>query len=70
MEITKFPEGRRNPEGKVVEILGHINDGTKKLLEETGISTDYLPETDKVQMQNGIEVNGKQELNQLIEDYE
>lgn len=53
-----------------VVIYERLNDGTKKLLEETGISTDYLPETDKVQMQNGIEVNGKQELNQLIEDYE
>ncbi len=53
-----------------VVIYERLNDGTKKLLEETGISTDYLPETDKVQIQNGIEVNGKQELNQLIEDYE
>jgi hypothetical protein len=53
-----------------VVIYERLSDGTKKLLEETGISTDYLPETDKVQMQNGIEVNGKQELNQLIEDYE
>lgn len=53
-----------------VVIYERLSDGTKKLLEETGISTDYLPETDKVQMQNGIEVNGKQELNQLIEDYQ
>lgn len=53
-----------------VVIYERLSDGTKKLLEETGISTDYLPETDKVQMQNGIEVNGKQELNQLIEDYD
>ena len=53
-----------------VVIYERMNDGTEKLLEETSISTDYLPETDKIQMQEGIEVNGKQELNQLIEDYE
>lgn len=54
----------------IVVIYERMNDGTEKLLEETSISTDYLPETDKIQMQEGIEVNGKQELNQLIEDYE
>lgn len=26
VEITEYGEGRRNPEGKVVEILGHVND--------------------------------------------
>ena len=39
-------------------------------LETTGITTEYLPETDKINMKNGIQVNGKQELNQLIEDFE
>lgn len=53
-----------------VVIYERKSDGTEELLEETSISTDYLPETDKIQMQEGIEVNGKQELNQLIEDYE
>ena len=53
-----------------VVIYEKLDDGTEKLLEETSITTDYLPETDKIQMQEGIEVNGKQELNQLIEDYE
>lgn len=54
----------------IVVIYERLDDGTEKLLEETSISTDYLPETDKMQMQEGIEVNGRQELNQLIEDYE
>ena len=40
-----------------VVIYERMNDGTEKLLEETSISTDYLPETDKIQMQEGIEVN-------------
>lgn len=26
VKILKFPEGRRNPEGQIVEILGHVND--------------------------------------------
>ena len=26
VEITDYGEDRRNPEGKVVEILGHVND--------------------------------------------
>lgn len=53
-----------------VVIYERLSDGTERLIEETGISTDYLPETDKIQIQEGIEVNGKQELNKLIENYE
>ncbi len=45
-------------------------DGTQQEIEPTGISTEYLPETDKINMRDGIQVNGKQELNQLIEDFE
>ena len=30
----------------------------------------YKEETDKIELQNGIEANGRVELNQLIEDYE
>lgn len=55
--------------GKVA-IYEKLSDGTEKLLEETSIATDYLTDTDKLQIEKGIEVNGKQELNQLIEDYE
>ena len=36
----------------------------------TDIATEYLTDTDKVEMEKGIEVNGKQNLNQLIEDFE
>ena len=31
---------------------------------------EQLPETDKFNMKNGIKVNGKQELNRLLEDFE
>lgn len=59
----------KDKEGTVV-IYQILEDGSQKEIETTGISTEYLPETDKINMENGIQVNGKQELNQLIEDFE
>lgn len=54
----------------VVTIYQILEDGSQEELEATGITTEYLPETDKINMKNGIQVNGKQELNQIIEDFE
>lgn len=45
-------------------------DGTKMLYEETEISTDYLTEEDRNEIKKGIRVNGKEELNQVIENFE
>lgn len=45
-------------------------DGIEEEYEITDIATEYLTDTDKIEMKNGIRVNGKQNLNQLIEDYE
>ena len=59
----------KDKEGQVV-IYQILEDGTEKELETTAITTEYLPETDKINMKNGIQVNGKQNLNQLIEDFE
>lgn len=53
-----------------VTIYQILENGSKKEYEATDITTEYLPETDKINMHNGIEVIGKQELNQLIENYE
>lgn len=53
-----------------VTVYQILEDGSEKELEVTGISTEYLPQTDKINMKNGIQVNGKQALNQLIEDFE
>ena len=55
--------------GKVV-VYKKDENGEKELFEETNISTDYLPETDKIAIQSGIEIVGKQNLNSFIEDYE
>ncbi len=43
-----------------------LEDGSQKEIETTGVSTEYLPETDKINMKDGMQVNGKQDLNHLI----
>ena len=59
----------RQKDGRVA-IYEVLEDGTEKEYEITDISTEYLTQTDKINIENGIEVNGKQNLNQLIEDFE
>lgn len=54
----------------MVTIYQILEDGSQKELETTGVTTEYLTETDKININNGIKVNGKQALNQLIEDFE
>ena len=54
----------------IVTIYNILENGELEVKEETSISTEYLPETDKSNMKNGIKVNGKQELNRLLEDFE
>lgn len=56
-------------DGKIIIYL--INsDGTESVYEKTNISSEYLTETDLINMQDGLEVYGKEELNQIIEDFE
>ena len=46
-------------------------DGTETLYEKTNISSEYLTETDLININNGtLEVYGKEELNKTIEDFE
>ncbi len=59
----------KEKDGKVV-VYKILENGEEQEYETTQISTDYLTDTDKIEMQNGIRVNGQQELNQLIEDFE
>lgn len=55
--------------GKVVVYV--INDdGIESVYEKTNISSEYLTETDLLSMQNGLEIYGQEELNQIIEDFE
>lgn len=59
----------RNLNG-IVTVFHILDDGTEEKYMVTDIATEYLTDTDKVEMEKGIEVNGKQDLNQLIEDFE
>ena len=59
----------RNKDGVVV-VYRILEDGTEIEFEATEIATEYLTLTDRNNMENGIRVNGKQELNRLLEDFE
>ena len=56
----------------LIVIYENLPDGTKQLYEKTEISTEFLPESDLIQMQSegGIQVYGKEELNKVLEDFE
>lgn len=56
-------------DGKVVIYIVN-NDGQENIYEKTNISSEYLTETDLINMQDGLEIYGKEELNQIIEDFE
>ena len=56
-------------DGKVVIYIVN-SDGTENVYEKTNISSEYLTETDLLNMQDGLEIYGKEELNQIIEDFE
>lgn len=56
-------------DGKIVIYIVN-NDGTESVYEKTNISREYLTETDLINMQDGLEIYGKEELNQIIEDFE
>ena len=56
-------------DGKVVVYIVN-SDGTESIYEKTNISSQYLTETDLINMQDGLEIYSKEELNQIIEDFE
>lgn len=56
-------------DGKVVVYMVN-KEGTENLYQRTNISSEYLTETDLINMQDGLEIYGKEELNQIIEDFE
>ena len=58
----------KEKDGKV-SIFLKVGD-EEEFVEDTDIGTEFLTETDKIELKKGIEANGRTELNQLIEDYE
>lgn len=59
----------RDEEGKIT-IYKATDDGEGVLYEKTDISTDYLPKEDRESIKNGLKVNGKEKLNELIESFQ
>ena len=79
-EVTLFKEFDGNcgehfrlkeENGKII-VYKILQDESEQIYEKTEISTEYLPETDLLQIQskNGIEVFGIEELNKVLEDFE
>ena len=59
----------RNDNGKIT--IYKINENNQEeVFENTEIAVDYLSDTDKINIKNGIRVNGNENLNHLIEDFE
>ena len=59
----------KEDEGKIT--VYKINENNEEeIYEKTEISVEYLSETDKSKISEGIRVNGIEELNQLLEDFE
>lgn len=60
----------KNIDGRIV-VFKVKDNGETELYQQTDISTEYLPETDLINMQNGgLEIFTTQELNKVIEDFE
>ena len=74
--LKKEEEGQCNEhyiirdENSNIVIYKVLNDGTEEVYQNTGISTEYLPETDIINLKAGVKVFGIENLNSIIEDFE
>ncbi len=59
----------RDVDGTVI-VYKILENGSEEEYMVTDIATEYLTDTDKIEIEEGIKINGKQNLNQLLEDYE
>ena len=54
----------------IIAIYEIDENGDEKLLDETEIATEYLTESDLENIKEGIRINGREELNKMLEDFE
>ncbi len=52
-----------------LEIYKILESGEEILYEKTEIAVDYLTETDKLSIEQGLFIEGREQLNSLLEDY-
>lgn len=55
---------------KYIKVYSIGKDEKEELYLSTDISTEYLPETDKISLREGIHVYSKEELNEILQDFE
>ena len=58
----------RNVDSNIV--VFKIKNGIEEEYEKTDIAVDYLTETDKISFENGLKIYGKENLSQILEDFE
>ena len=59
----------REKNGKLVVFRIQEN-GVETEYETTEISLEYIPQTDSISIKNGVRINGNEELNQYLENFE
>ena len=71
LQISDIYYGSTINKSDIKNIVKKINENNaEEVYENTEISVEYLSETDKIKISEGIRVNGIEELNQLLEDFE
>lgn len=74
--LLRNEEGYCNEHYLIKDIDGQVvvfnidSSENEKVSKETGISTNFLPQQDKLNLKEGIKVYGIEELNKTLEDYE
>ena len=56
--------------GQYVKVYSIDDDEKEELYLSTDIAIEYLPETDKASLKKGIHVYSKNELNEILQDFE
>lgn len=60
----------KDKDGNIVIYMLNSRGEIEETLQETEIETEFLPEEDKENLESGIKIYTKKELNKIIEDFE